>query len=99
MSNHFNNLQRKTHSKGNQFTNQLSRVFQAFFESPKTMKEADKACGVMRESICRYVRKLRLQGKIAIIKKRYCKVTGHEAGVYTTNPDLFPPKPLQLNLF
>ena len=77
---------------------QLKAVFESFFETPKTMKESDKACGVMRENICRYVRTFRKEGKIAVIRKRICAVTKHRANEYTTNPQLFP-KPAQLELF
>nr|WP_315144560.1 hypothetical protein [uncultured Flavobacterium sp.] len=66
-------------------------VFNAFFESPKTMKEVDQETGVMRENICRYVWRLRKQNKIALVGYRKCKVTGRlKVGAYTTNKDLFP---------
>jgi len=77
---------------------QMEKVFQAFFEEPMTMKEADRATGIMRESICRYVGTLRKQNRIAVIKKRYCSVTKHLAAELTTDPYLMPIK-LQLNLF
>ena len=77
---------------------QLHKVFQSFFDSPKTMKETDKDCGVMRENICRYVRTFRQSKSIVVIRKRYCKVTKHLANEYTTNPLLFP-KSTQLTLF
>jgi hypothetical protein len=83
----------KGRGKVNDYRDQLSRVYDAFFDAPMTMKEADKFCGVMRESICRYVRTLRLSRRIKLIGKRYCKVTKHLAGVYTTNPDFFPIDP------
>jgi hypothetical protein len=71
--------------------NQLNIVFNAFFESPKTMKEVDKETGVMRENICFYVRYFRKQKRIALVGYRKCKVTGHDkVGTYTTNPNLFP---------
>lgn len=84
------NSLRITHSKDNNFITQLNKVYKVFFESPKTMKEADAKCGVMRESICRYVKNLRSENRIYLIDKRICKVTKHIAGVYTTNPDLIP---------
>ena len=78
---------------------QLNKVFQSFFDSPKTMKETDKDCGVMRENICRYVRTFRQSKSIVVIRKRYCLVTKHLANEYTTNKDLFPKTSPQLNLF
>ena len=66
-------------------------VFNAFFESPKTMKEVDQETGVMRENICRYVKYFRKRNNIALVGYRKCKVTGRtKVGAYTTNKDLFP---------
>ena len=70
---------------------QLNIVFNAFFESPKTMKEVDIETGVMRENITWYVRFFRNQRKIVFVEYRKCKITGrNKVGTYTTNPDLFP---------
>ena len=77
---------------------QLNAVFQAFFEKPRTMKEADEVSGVMRESICRYVRDFRKNERIQRIGEKYCSITKHKAGIYTTNPEHFI-KSNQLNLF
>lgn len=86
----------KTQATGN---DQISIVFKAFFESPKTMKEVDKETGIMRENICRYIRYFRQQKQIALVGYRKCKVTGNgKVGTYTTNPDLFPVSN-QLKLF
>lgn len=68
---------------------QLQKVFKAFYDRPRTMKEADEVSGVMRENICRYVRDLRKTEKIQRIGEKYCSITKHKAGIYTTNPDLF----------
>lgn len=80
-------------------SDQISRVYKAFLLSPMTMKEADVFTGIMRESICRYVSKLKKQGKIELIKKRYCRITRHLAGEYTTDPKKFPQRPKQQTLF
>jgi hypothetical protein len=82
-----------------QAKNQLKTVYKAFFESPKTMKEVDAETTVMRENICRYVRTLRNEDRIALVGYRKCKITGNDkVGIYTTNPDLFP-KSNQLKMF
>jgi hypothetical protein len=94
-----NNPQHKGQGEGSKHHDQLSKVFQAFFESPKTRKEADKACGIMRENICWYVRYFRQHKQIAVIRKRYCAVTKHLAEELTTNPALFPKEPKQLDLW
>lgn len=78
--------------------NQLAKVYKAFFEQPKTMKEVDLEVGVMRENICWYCRTLRKQERLFAIRKRICAITKHKAIEWTTNPELVPP-PIQLNLF
>ena len=81
------------------FKVQLLKVYKAFMVRPMTMKEADVHTGVMRENICRYVDTLLEQGRIAIIRKRKCTVTGYPyVNEYTANPNLFP-KSNQLELF
>ena len=78
---------------------QLNIVFNAFFESPKTMQEVSKETGVMRSNICWYVRDFRNQRIIALVGYRKCNVTNYgKVGTYTTNPDLFPVSN-QLKLF
>ena len=81
------------------YATQLHKVYDTFFSSPKTMKEADVATGVMRENICWYCRALRQQTRLFPIRKRYCKVTRHLAIEWTTNPDLIPKQDIQLNLW
>lgn len=86
-------------TKGNTATDQVQRIFDAFFEFPKTMKEVDIETGVMRENICRYVSHLRDEKRIALVGYRKCKITGFDkVGIYSTNPDLFP-KSNQLKMF
>lgn len=86
-------------AKDTQFKAQLRKVYEALMQKPMTMKETDVYTGVMRENICRYIDTLFEQGKIAILKKRKCTITGFPyVNEYTTNPDLFP-KSNQLKLF
>ena len=84
-------------SKDKQF-NQLAKVYKAFFDQPKTMKEVDLEVGVMRENICWYCRKLRKLERLFAIRKHICAITKHKAKEWTTNPELVP-SPIQLNLF
>jgi hypothetical protein len=77
---------------------QLKKVYQAFYSSPKTMKEVDRETGVMRENICRYCRTLRLQNRLFAVNKRRCTVTKYPKVIaWTSNPDLAP-KSNQLRL-
>lgn len=78
---------------------QLNIVFNAFFESPKTMQEVSKETGIMRSNICWYIRDFRNKRIIAMVGYRKCNVTNYgKVGMYTTNPDLFPVSN-QLKLF
>lgn len=101
MSNYTNSLNPFNNGQGKNkhFQDQLSKVYKAFKAKPLTMKEADVQTNVMRENICRYVKRLVQEGKIAVRRKRKCKVTGYPyVNEYTGNPDLFP-KTDQLKLF
>lgn len=85
--------------KNKQYKAQLAKVYKAFTEKPMTMKEADICTGVMRENICRYVNTLLEEGRIAILRKRKCSITGYPyVNEYTGNPDLFP-QSNQLKMF
>ncbi|WP_264552776.1 hypothetical protein [Flavobacterium sp. N2038] len=78
---------------------QLAKVFNSFFEFPKTMKEVDVETEIMRENICRYVRTFRKENRIALVGYRRCKITGSDrVGIYSTNPDLFPEPSRQTNI-
>ena len=82
-----------------QAKNQLKTVFNAFFESPKTMLEVDAETNIERANICRYVLAFRKENRIALIGYRRCTITGHpKVGSYTTNPEMFP-KSNQLKMF
>lgn len=78
--------------------NQLIRTQAAFFKNPATMRMIEIQTGILRPSICRYVRTLRKSGSIEIVRIGYCPDTKHLAGFYSTNPALFLPNP-QMNLF
>lgn len=77
---------------------QEQAVFNSFFLSPSTMKEVDRDSGVMRESVCWFVKKFRERNQIWVLRERRCRVTGWNANELTTNPKLAP-RPIQLTLF
>ena len=94
-----NNNPNKRQEQDTKFKAQLVKVYNALMYKPMTMKEADVYTGVMRENICRYVDTLLDQGRIAILRKRKCTITGYPyVNEYTANPNLFP-KTSQLELF
>ena len=70
---------------------ELEKVYKSLFEKPQTMKEVDKAIGVMRESICWYCRSLRKANKLFKVRQRKCTVTGYpHVWELTTNPAKAP---------
>jgi hypothetical protein len=91
----FNGLEQ---SKNTKFQAQLTKVYNAFKEKPMTMLEADLISGIMRSNICWYIDDLIEQGRIAMVRKRKCTITGRIVKEFTSNPDLFP-KSNQLSLF
>jgi hypothetical protein len=85
-------------SKDKHFKAQFEITVEGFFKQPQTMKELSVSTGIDRANICRFCRKLRKAGKIAVVKKTYCSITKHLANKYTTNPEMFPINS-QLTLF
>lgn len=76
--------------KDNEFKAQLKKVYDAFFEQPRTMLEVAKETKVMRSNICWYVREWRKHNKIVTLKKRKCSISGYPyVNELTTNPLLF----------
>ena len=75
--------------KDTQFQAQMTKVFRAFLERPKTMLEASIETNVLRANICRYVAEWRKENRIDEVKKGFCPISKHRAGFLTTNPSLF----------
>jgi hypothetical protein len=78
---------------------QLQKVYKAFYEQPRTMKEVFVCTGVLREFICWHCRELKLLGKLYFIKRRRCNITGKWAKEFTTNEEFLPEFPKQLKIF
>lgn len=77
------------HIKDKTLTQRI-RVYNAFFEAPKTMLMVSDETGIFRANICRFIASLRKNDKVAEVKKDLCKISKHRAGFLTTNPDQFP---------
>ena len=92
MKNHKNiaNIFTKRQRKDKDFKIQLVKVYNAFRDKPMTMLEADYYTGIMRSNICWHIDNLLVQGRIFLIRKRKCSITGFEAGEYTADPNLLP---------
>jgi|SRR5690554_3840775 len=85
-------------AKDKQFHAQMSKVFKAFSERPKTMLMVSIETSILRANICRYVAEWREQNRIDVVKTGLCEVSKHRAGYLTTDPSLFPTSN-QLSLF
>ena len=91
--------QHKRHVQDTHFEAQMKIVFQAFYNSPKTMLMVSFETGILRANICRYVAEWRKYDKIAVAKRGLCPITRFPAGFYTTDPALFPTIPQIPELF
>ncbi|MGI6290977.1 MAG: hypothetical protein ACOXZH_05070 [Bacteroidales bacterium] len=80
----------KGQGKDKHFQGQMQRVFAAFYKQPKTMLMVSIETDILRANICRYVAKWRKENRICIVRKGICPISKYRAGLYTTNPDLFP---------
>jgi len=91
----------RTKDKDNhQHIQQLRQVYRYLFNHPSTMKETDKATGIMRENVCRHIATLRKNDSLYVMCRRPCHITKHVATVFTTNPVLVPkPDANQLKMF
>lgn len=85
--------------KGTHFANQTQAVYASFWERPKTMLEVSRETGILRANICRYVGKMRDHDQVAVARQGLCPISHHRAGFLTTNPALFPARPVQQTLF
>lgn len=81
-----------------QATTQKQTIYNYLKLHTATASMVEKATGVPQKSICRYKRKLELQGLLCELGKKLCLHTGFRASYLTTNPDLFP-KSNQLKMF
>jgi hypothetical protein len=78
----------------------LQTVFNCFFPEPRTMMQVSILTYIPTQYVCWYVRHLRMNGNIQIVRYGRCPQTGYDGVQFlTTNPDLFRKMPKQLNLF
>ena len=69
------------------YQNQLRRVYEAFKEKPKTMLQVALETNIYRANICWFVRDLRQEGKIAVVREGRCPISNHQAQFLSTDPD------------
>lgn len=86
-------------SKKKHFATQEKKIFKAFRECPKTMKQVEVETGIDRANICRAVGKWKKANRIQVFRLGICPITKFDKVQFlTTNPELFR-KSLTLNLF
>lgn len=89
----------KRQSEGKQIEPQMKRVFEAFFNQPKTMLMVEVETKISRSHVCRYVSTLKKNQNIEIVRIGVCPISKHGRVQHlTTNPKLFPSSN-QLSLF
>lgn len=99
MINH-NTTPRKSSGKSSNKPTQLQTIFTYLRSNICTASMLSKATGVPQKNICRFKRDLEKCGRLAEVRKDYCKDTNSKAWYITTNPTHFPKnKPAQLNFF
>ena len=74
------------------YQTQFRKVFFELKREPQTMLEVSVKTGVLRANICRYIRTLRKQNKVAATKIGKCSISKNEAHFYATNQAMFPAK-------
>lgn len=70
---------------------QKKKVYLTLLKKSMTMLELDNLTGIRRANICRHIKSLTDENKIAIISQRKCTISGcNHVNEYTANRDLFP---------
>lgn len=78
--------------------NQIKQTFDVLKEYPMTTKMIQVKTGIPRENLTRYIAYLEKRKKVTTVKKAACRITGHRAKYYSTDPEYFP-KETQPELF
>jgi hypothetical protein len=87
-------------TKNDRRAQQDAQIYAYLFTRPATMKEVDRATGIMRENVCWAIWHLRKSERVYVVGRRLCHVTKHMATVWTTNSELAPvPDASQLKIF
>ena len=85
-NNNIANIFTNRQCKDKDFKIQLALVYNAFRDKPMTMLEADYYTGIMRSNICWHIDNLLVQGRIFLIRKRKCSITGFESKEFKFKP-------------
>jgi hypothetical protein len=82
------------------FKNQLTTFFEYLQQQVATASMVAEETGIPQKNLCRYKRDLEKSGRLWVIEKRLCQLTGFRAWYLTTDPEKAPTqKNNQLKLF
>lgn len=89
-----------TQEQISRWQSQEKQTFQFFYDNIATMFQAEKATGIMRPSICRFVGRWKSQGLIRVVRIDKDPLTQRIAQFLSTNPTSWPRgQPTQLAMF
>lgn len=90
MNHYIHQSPKDNRSKDSHFQSQTQQLFALLSSTPATRKEASEKLNIDRANVCRYIKLFRDSCRVWVIRKRFCKITGHRAEELTCNPDLAP---------
>lgn len=72
----------------NYFKTQLQRYYNYLQENTATNSMVEKAIGIHQKNLTRYKTTLENQGKIVVVCRKTCEVTGFKADYLSTNEEV-----------
>jgi len=79
--------------------NDLQRVYDRLLTHTESATMTAVALNIYRPSLCRRKKDLEIAGRLAVVKKAYCKITGRLVQYLTTDSKIFPISSQQLKMF
>jgi hypothetical protein len=70
--------------------NDLQRVYERLLTHTESATMTAVALNIYRPSLCRRKKDLEIAGRLAVVKKSYCKITGRLVQFLSTNPAMMP---------
>jgi len=70
---------------------QIRQTIEALKEQPMTSMMLSVKTGILRANLTRYLAKLERQGRVTVVYEKKCRITGHAAKYYSSNPAHFKP--------
>ena len=82
----------------NKKKNQIRRTIEALEVQPMTSMMLSARTGILRANLTRYIAYLEKRNKVVTVEEKPCKITGHKAKYYSSDPKYFHPE-VQSELF